>query len=86
MTTPKAALGTERKDTSPVLTDVKKAMALDEHTVKRIAIDDPDFEPLWGDEGQQLETDILTLGDDVSPRFSTRRKHLKNACRAPTKA
>jgi hypothetical protein len=25
----------------------KKAMALDEHTVKRAAIDDPDLKPLW---------------------------------------
>ena len=26
---------------------VKKAMAIDEHTVKRAAIDDPDLKPLW---------------------------------------
>jgi hypothetical protein len=25
----------------------KKAMAIDEHTVKRAAIDDPDLKPLW---------------------------------------
>ena len=25
----------------------KKAMAIDEHTVKRAAIDDPDLQPLW---------------------------------------
>ena len=29
----------------------KKAMAIDEHTVKRVAVDDPDLKPLWDSMG-----------------------------------
>ena len=32
----------------------KQAMAIDEHTVKRVAIDDPDLKPLWDSMGGTL--------------------------------